>query len=125
MQWYRVRGREEKIMEDLKLDVKLWLKANRRDYAWLAQRCYVTETTVRNWMAKKPIPKAKAHIIRELISQSPVMMPSMPPIDVTLQTHVMIRLDKDVTKRLEDKAFAQGLTLEEFLSRTLANLSAK
>ena len=112
-------------MEDLKLDVKLWLKKNKHDYAWLAQRCFVTETTVRNWMAKKPIPKANAHIIRELISQNPVVMPSMPPIDVTLQTHVMIRLDKDVTKRLEDKAFAQGLTLEEFLSRTLANLSAE
>ena len=92
-------------MEDLKLNIKLWLKANRHDYAWLAERCYVTETTVRNWMAKKPIPKAKAHIIRELINQSPVTMPVPSP--------------------LEDKAFSQGLTLEEFLSKTLANLSAE
>ncbi len=112
-------------MEDLKLNIKLWLKANRHDYAWLAERCYVTETTVRNWMAKKPIPKAKAHIIRELISQNPVTMPTTAPIDVTLQTHVTIRLDKNVTRRLEDKAFAQGLTLEEFLSKTLASLSAE
>lgn len=112
-------------MEDLKLNIKLWLKANRRDYAWLAERCYVTETTVRNWMAKKPIPKAKAHIIRELINQSPVTMPATNPIDVTLQTQVTIRIDKNVTKRLEDKAFTQGLTLEEFLQRTLANLSSE
>ncbi len=110
-------------MEDLKLNVKLWLKANKRDYAWLAEKCYVSETTVRNWMAKKPIPKAKAHIIRELISQNPVIMPTS-AIDVKLQTHVTIRLDKEVSKRLEDKAFEQGMTLEEFLSKTLAQLSS-
>ena len=74
-------------------------------------------------MAKKPIPKAKAHIIRELISQNPVIMPTS-AIDVKLQTHVTIRLDKEVSKRLEDKAFEQGMTLEEFLSKTLAQLSS-
>ncbi len=110
-------------MEELKLNIKLWLKANKHDYAWLAEKCYVSETTVRNWMAKKPIPKAKAHIIRELISQNPVLMPTS-SIDVKLQTHVTIRLDLDVTKRLEERAFAQGLTLEEFLSKTVAQLSS-
>ena len=44
------------------MNVKLWLKANNFDYAWLAERCFVTEATVRNWMAKKPIPAAKEHI---------------------------------------------------------------
>ena len=111
-------------MDDLKLNVKLWLKANRKDYAWLAQQCYVSETTVRNWMAKKPIPKAKAYIIRELVSKNPVAMPST-PIDVSLQTHVTIKLDREVTRRLEEKAFSQGLTLEEFLSKTMAELSAE
>lgn len=111
-------------MDDLKLNVKLWLKANRKDYAWLAQQCYVSETTVRNWMAKKPIPKAKAHIIRELVSKNPVVMPET-PIDVSLQTHVTIKLDREVTRRLEEKAFSQGLTLEEFLSKTMAELSAE
>ena len=111
-------------MDDLKLNVKLWLKANRKDYAWLAQQCYVSETTVRNWMAKKPIPKAKAYIIRELVSKNPVVMPET-PIDVSLQTHVTIKLDREVTRRLEEKAFSQGLTLEEFLSKTMAELSAE
>lgn len=81
----------------------------------------MSETTVRNWMAKKSIPKAKAHIIRELIAQKPVLMPSS-AIDVSLQTHVTIRLDTGVTKRLEERAFAKGLTLEEFLQSTLADL---
>ena len=39
--------------DELKMNVKLWLKANNFDYAWLAERCFVTEATVRNWMAKK------------------------------------------------------------------------
>ncbi len=53
--------------EELKMNVKLWLKANNFDYAWLAEKCFVTEATVRNWMARKPIPAAKEHIIREMI----------------------------------------------------------
>ncbi len=114
----------EVIDDDLKLEIKLWLKANKHDYAWLAERCFVSETTVRNWMAKKPIPKAKAYIIRELIAQKPVLMPSS-SINVSLQTHVTIRLDTGITKRLEERAFAMGLTLEEFLQKTLADLGSE
>ena len=51
--------------DELKMNVKLWLKANNFDYAWLAERCFVTEATVRNWMAQKPIPAAKEHIIAD------------------------------------------------------------
>ena len=52
--------------DELKLNVKLWLKANNYSYAWLAEKCFVTESTVRNWMARKLIPAAKVHIIRFL-----------------------------------------------------------
>lgn len=62
--------------DELKMNVKLWLKANGMNYAWLAEKCYVTEATVRNWMARKPIPAAKEHIIRELIKQLPISLPS-------------------------------------------------
>ena len=47
--------------DELKMNVKLWLKANGFDYAWLAERCFVTEATVRNWMGKKTIPPAQGH----------------------------------------------------------------
>ena len=47
----------------LKLKIKLWLKGNRQNYAWLAEQCFVSEATVRNWMARKVIPAAKVHII--------------------------------------------------------------
>lgn len=115
--------------DDLKLDVKLWLKANGRDYAWLAENCYVSESTVRNWMARKPIPRAKEHIIRQLIAQSPVVMPNaaanaVPPvISVKAETLVTFKLDQGVRQALENKAFKQGLTLEEYLSQALNKLT--
>lgn len=115
--------------KDLKLNVKLWLKAKGYDYAWLAENCFVTESTVRNWMARKAIPKAKEVIIRQLISQQPVMMPPLTPgnaspgISVRAETLITFRLEQDVRKALEEKAFKKGLTLEEFLSSTLSKLT--
>lgn len=124
---------ETENQKDLKLNVKLWLKANGHDYAWLAENCYVSESTVRNWMARKAIPKAKEHIIRQLIAHRPVVMPPVPVpppgggsgITVRSETLITFKLDHEVRKKLEDKAFKQGLTLEEFLSASLSNLTAE
>ena len=109
--------------DDLKLNIKIWLKANRRDYAWLAENCYVSESTVRNWMARKAIPRAKEHIIRALIAQKPVLMPQPSTVDVTSETILTLKIDSDTRHKLEEKAFSQGLTLEEMLSRTVLDLS--
>lgn len=108
--------------ETLKLDAKVWLKANGRDYAWLAQQCYVTESTVRNWMARKPIPEAKAHIIRSLIAAKPVTMPAA-RVAVTEETRITLALDPDTRKALEEKAFSQGRTLAEYLAEAVESLS--
>ena len=85
--------------DELKMNVKLWLKANNFDYAWLAERCFVTEATVRNWMAQKPIPAAKEHIIRELIKQLPLTLPSR--VQVEEETLITLKLDPDTRKVLE------------------------
>ena len=106
--------------DELKMNVKLWLKANGFDYAWLAERCFVTEATVRNWMAKKPIPAAKEHIIRELIKQLPLTLPSR--VQVEEETLITLKLDPDTRKVLEKKAFAQGKTLKEFLADEVPRL---
>ena len=106
--------------EELKMNVKLWLKANNFDYSWLAEKCFVTEATVRNWMARKPIPAAKEHIIRELIKQMPLMLPSR--VKVTEETHVTVTLDPETRKVLEKKAFSQGKTLTEFLADEVPRL---
>ena len=107
--------------DNLKLETKVWLKTNGRDYAWLAQQCYVTESTVRNWMARKSIPEAKAHIIRTLIARQPLTMPSR--VAVKEETVITLGLDADTRKALEQKAFAEGKTLTEYLSEAVGQLA--
>ena len=111
---------EAQNQDELKLNVKLWLKANNYSYAWLAEKCYVTETTVRNWMARKVIPAAKEHIIREMMKELPLSLPSR--VQVTEETRVTLSLDPATRKVLVKKAFAQGKTLAEFLADEVPRL---
>lgn len=106
--------------DELKLNVKLWLKANNYSYAWLAGKCFVTEATVRNWMARKVIPASKEFIIRELMKDMPLSLPSR--VQVTEETHVTLSLDSATRRTLEKKAFAQGKTLAEFLADEVPRL---
>lgn len=106
--------------DELKLNVKLWLKANNYSYAWLAEKCFVTESTVRNWMARKLIPAAKVHIIRELMKEVPLSLPSR--VQVREETLITLSLDPVTRKMLEKKAFAQGKTLSEFLADEVPHL---
>lgn len=47
-------------LDEFKIKVKAWLKANGHDYPWLAKQLNgVSESTIRNWMARKDIPQAK------------------------------------------------------------------
>ena len=110
----------EQNQDELKLNVKLWLKANNYSYAWLAGKCFVTEATVRNWMARKVIPASKEFIIRELMKEMPLALPSR--VQVTEETHVTLSLDAATRRRLEKKAFAQGKTLAEFLADEVPRL---
>lgn len=111
---------ETSNQDELKMNVKLWLKANNYSYAWLAEKCFVTESTVRNWMARKLIPAAKEHIIRELMKELPLSLPSR--VVVTEETRVTLSLDPTTRKLLEKKAFAQGKTLAEFLADEVPRL---
>ena len=104
----------------LKLKIKLWLKGNRQNYAWLAEQCFVSEATVRNWMARKLIPAAKVHIIRELMKEVPLSLPSR--VQVREETLITLSLDPATRKMLEKKAFAQGKTLSEFLADEVPHL---
>ena len=106
--------------DELKLNVKLWLMPNNYNYAWLAEKCFVTEATVRNWMARKVIPAAKEHIIRELMKDLPLSLPSR--VQVSEETRVTLSLDPSTRASLERKAFSQGKTLSEFLADEVAKL---
>lgn len=115
-----LRSVKAQNQDELKLNVKLWLKANNYSYAWLAGKCFVTEATVRNWMARKVIPASKEFIIRELMKDMPLSLPSR--VQVTEETHVTLSLDANTRRVLEKKAFAQGKTLSEFLADEVPRL---
>ena len=105
---------------ELKRNLKIWLKANNYSYAWLAERCYVSESTVRNWMAKKQIPAAKVHIIREMVKELPLVLPRR--VQVEEETKITLSLDASTRSLLEKRAFAQGKTLTEFLADEVPKL---
>ncbi|MEG0025407.1 MAG: hypothetical protein RR553_08230 [Akkermansia sp.] len=106
--------------DELKMNVKLWLKSNGYDYSWLAEKCFVTEATVRNWMARKSIPAAKEHIIQEMIKQLPMTLPSR--VRVEEETLITLKLDPETRRFLEKQAFSQGKTLAEFLADEVPRL---
>lgn len=107
--------------EELKLNTKLWLKANNYSYSWLAEKCFVSEATVRNWMARKSIPAAKEYIIRELIKQLPLSLPST--VKVQEETLITLNINAETRQLLEKRAFAKGLTLTEFLAESVSQLA--
>ena len=111
---------ETQDQSELKKSIKIWLKANNYSYAWLAERCYVSEATVRNWMAKKLIPAAKVHIIREMVKELPLIMPGR--VQVEEETKITLSLDAATRAALEKRAFAQGKTLSEFLADEVPRL---
>lgn len=83
------------------------------DYKWLAGQCFVSEVTVYNWMAKKKIPEVKEHIIRSLMTEMPVTLPS---IKVETESRVILQLPPDVQVALERKALDSKMTLTDFLA---------
>ena len=53
--------------------IKKWLKSTGKDRNWLAEKLYVSKSTVDNWLAPStptPIPKSKAAFIHSLMEQS-------------------------------------------------------
>lgn len=115
---------EDVQQDELKRDLKEWLKKNNRDYAWLASKCLVSELTVRNWMARKLIPTAKANLIRTMIKQVDIILPA-PRVQVTERTVISLELDADTKQALERQAFSQGKTLAEFLADMVAHKAGK
>lgn len=54
--------------EELKQNIKAWLKDNGKDYSWLAEVCGVSKNTINNYLAKKPIPASKIPVIESIIN---------------------------------------------------------
>lgn len=72
-----------------KQEIDQWLKTNKKDRRWLAERCGVSYGQVNNWMSKnREIPKKAMIIIDNLMSQpklSDDSQISIPDLDINLK----------------------------------------
>lgn len=104
-------------MTPTKEEIKKWLDENGYSYEWLAAKCLVKYGTVRNWMAKKPIPSAKLELIRKEMSKqredSDKKASSFPILNGVAA--VAVPLSEEDLKTISKAAQISGQTIEEFI----------
>lgn len=109
---------------EFKNGVKQWLKNHRLDYRWMADRCGVSEITVRNWMSQKNIPPLKQQLIERIMVQAP--QPSqgstLPGVSVNASMSLTIQLAPEMFHKLEERATAEGTSPEMLVAQAIAQL---
>lgn len=114
--------------DDFKAQIKTWLRSRGIDYLWLAEQCGVSENTVRNWMAKAPIPPLKQKLLRKLIAQMPGQRVSgveQAMLEVEPTISLNIRMATDVYDRLVLVAHRQGMDVGTMLNAMLSEMADK
>lgn len=110
--------------DDFKAQIKTWLRSHGIDYLWLAEQCGVSENTVRNWMAKAPIPPLKQKLLRKLIAQMPDQgRAGHALLEVEPTINLNIRMNTNVYDRLVLIAHRQGLDVGTMLNNVLTNMA--
>ncbi len=85
--------------------IKTWLKSNRKDRQWLADKCGVHKQTVDGWLsANRTISAPAATIIRGLMKGSAALNP---------------RLTLEEYNRAQSIAHAKGQSLEDWISELI------
>lgn len=111
---------------EFKNAVKQWLKSHGLDYRWMAERCGVSEITVRNWMSQKNIPTLKQQLIERVMVQLPASDDfagqSVPGVSVNACMSLTVQLAPDMYRRLTERALAVGLTAEGLVAQAIADL---
>lgn len=114
--------------DEFKAQIKAWLRSRGIDYLWLAEQCGVSENTVRNWMAKAPIPPLKQKLLRKLIAQLPGQRSSSAEqalLNVEPTINLNIRMATDVYDRLVLIAHRQGMDVGTMLNSMLTEMADK
>lgn len=112
-------------IERFKAQIKAWLKMNGIDYLWLAEQCGVSENTVRNWMAKAPIPPRKQQLIMKLINQMPAEPIEAPgAVVVSPDISISIRMSADTYAQLVQVAQQKGTNVASLLNESITELAA-
>ena len=111
---------------EFKNAVKQWLKSRGLDYRWMAERCGVSEITVRNWMSQKNIPTLKQQLIERVMVQLPgsddFAGQSVSGVSVNASMSLTVQLAPDMYRRLTERAMAVGLTAEALVAQAIADL---
>ena len=98
------------------------------DYRWMAERCGVSEITVRNWMSQKNIPPLKQQLIERIMEQAPTLPQiagtahGIPGVSVNACISLTIQLASDVFNKLTARAQAEGCTVETLLANAISEL---
>lgn len=113
--------------DDFKNRIKAWLRSRGVDYLWLAEQCGVSENTVRNWMAKAPIPALKKKLLLKLITQLPgsqQIAPEVGFVDVEPTVSLSIRMSPEIYEKLVRVAYASGTEVAALLNSKIMELAA-
>lgn len=109
-----------------KAQVKAWLKMNGIDYLWLAEQCGVSENTVRNWMAKAPIPPRKQQLIMKLITQMPADPITAPgTVEVSPDVTLSVKMAAETYAQLVQAAQQGGRSVSDLINESITELAAR
>lgn len=112
--------------ERFKAQIKAWLKMNGIDYLWLAEQCGVSENTVRNWMAKAPIPPRKQQLIMKLINQMPTEPIETPSsVVVSPDVNISLKMSAETYAQLVQVAQQEGTNVAQLLNESITNLAMR
>lgn len=112
---------------EFKNEVKQWLKSHKLDYRWMAERCGVSEITVRNWMSQKNIPPLKQQLLERIMVQMPTAGAndagqSIPGVSVNASMSLTVQLAPELYRRLTERALAENITPEALIAKAISDL---
>lgn len=113
---------------EFKNAVKKWLRSHGLDYRWMAERCGVSEITVRNWLSQKMIPPLRKQLIERLMEQQPAMPTGagcsdvVPGVEVNAKLSLTVMLAPELYRRLIERALAEGVMPESLVARAIDDM---
>lgn len=101
--------------DELKTKIKAWLKANNKDYAWLAEKCGVTRNTINNYLARKVIPESKVELFTSILQGDNLELEDTQPTQITTRRKRRTReqMREDLEKEIQAAQEAGGYVDQE------------
>lgn len=104
--------------DELKVQIKAWLKQQNISRNDFAEECFVSPNTVRNWLAKVAIPKDKEALIRLMMEKTE----REKKLKEAARAHwkpFAVMLSAEDYKLIEEAARRDNMTVEEWAEATL------